>query len=106
MEVYEPAAGYYLTRPAEQISVAEIIEAFDEPHVLLDRPLNAASLEPEAIGNLHGTDLLWEALKTCILLFLSEISLVDIASDSEFRFVENDDGDVEFRHDAPSMTIH
>lgn len=106
MEAYGPAAGYYLTRPAEQISVAEIIEALDEPRILLDRPLNAVSLEPEGIGNLHGTDLLWEALKTSILLFLSGISLADIASDTEFRFVEDDDGGVEFQHDAPSMTVH
>lgn len=106
MEACEPAAGYYLARPAEQITVAEIIGALDEPRLLQDRPLNAASLKPEGIGNLHGTDLLWEALKTSILLFLSGISLAEIASDSEWRFVEDDDADVEIRHHAPSMTIH
>ena len=106
VEAYKPAAGYYLTRPAEQISVAEIIEALDEPRVMMDRPLNAASLEPEIIGNLHGTDLLWEALRACILRFLSGFSLADIASDTEFRFVEDDDEDIESRDHAPSMTIH
>ncbi len=106
VEAYKPVAGYYLTRPAEQISVAEIIEALDEPRLMRDRPLNAASLEPEIIGNLHGTDLLWEALRACILRFLSGFSLADIAYGFEFRFVEDDDGDVESRDDAPSMTIH
>ena len=92
--------GYHLTKPADRITVAEIIKAFDEPRVLSRRPLNAITLEPETIENLHGTDLLWEALKKRILLLLSGVSLADIAigtvhsfagdeTDSSSAFVAN-----------------
>ncbi len=74
-----PGGGYHLSKPAERITVAEIFKAFDQPRVLNRRPLNAITLEPETIENLHGTDLLWEALKGRILLFLSGVSLADIA---------------------------
>ncbi len=71
--------GYHLNKPADMITVAEIFKALDEPRVLRRRPLNAITLEPETIENLHGTDLLWEALNNRILLFLSGVSLADIA---------------------------
>ncbi len=51
--------GYQLSKPAERITVAEIFKALDEPRVLIGPPLNAITLEPETIENLHGTDLLW-----------------------------------------------
>ena len=55
-----PGGGYYLSRPAHRITVAEIFLAFDEPRGLLNRSLSAVTLEPDAIQDLHGTDLLWE----------------------------------------------
>jgi len=60
----------------------KVFQAFDEPHGPLVRPLNAVTLEPEAIQKLHGTDLLCESLKSHILLFLDQISLADIAQES------------------------
>ena len=74
--------GYYLARPAHRITVAEIFQAFDEPHDLPNRPLNAVTFKADRIQNRHGTDLLWESLKSHIVLFLDQISLADIALES------------------------
>jgi Rrf2 family iron-sulfur cluster assembly transcriptional regulator len=85
-----PGGGYHLNKPADQITVAEIFEAFDEPRVLSRRPLNAITLEPETIENLHSTDLLWEVLKGRILLFLSGVSLTDIATETAGPFADDE----------------
>lgn len=77
-----PGNGYYLARPAYRITVADVFRAFDEPHDVPSRPINGVTLEPLEIQDLHGTDLLWEAFKRHILLFLNEISLADITPDS------------------------
>ena len=82
--------GYQLSKPAERITVAEIFKAFDEPRLLSRRPLNAITLEPEPLENLHGTDLLWEALKSRILLFLSGVSLTDIATETAHPFTDDE----------------
>ncbi len=71
------------------MTVAEILEAFDEPRVLNRRPLNAMTLEPETIENLHGTDLLWETLKSGILLSLRRVSLADIAINTAHSFADD-----------------
>jgi DNA-binding IscR family transcriptional regulator len=71
------------------ITVAEIFMAFDEPHVLNRRPLNAITLEPETIENLHGTDLLWEGLKSHVLRLLSSVSLADIATETADWFTDD-----------------
>ena len=81
--------GYHLNKPAEMITVAEIFEAFDEPRVLRRRPLNAISLEPEPLENLHGTDLLWAVLNSRILLFLSGVSLTDLATETTHPFADD-----------------
>jgi len=75
----EPGGGYVLARPADRISVAEIFEAIDAPTHFPSRPNNADTLEDEAIRDLQGTDLLWEALKSYVLLFLNGVSLADLA---------------------------
>ncbi len=87
-----PGGGYNLNKPADMITVAEILEAFDEPRVLSRRPRNAITLDPETLENLHATDLLWEALKKRILLYLSGVSLADIATESGHSFA-NDETD-------------
>lgn len=66
-----PGGGYILARPAHRITVAEVFQAVDEPSDFANRPLNADTLEADDIDDLHGTDLLWEALKSYILLFLT-----------------------------------
>ncbi len=85
-----PAGGYHLNQPADMITVAEIFKAFDEPHVLNRRPLNAITLEPETIENLHGSDLLWDRLKSHVLRLLSGVSLADIARETAHPFADDE----------------
>ena len=77
-----PGGGYVLARPADRITVAEIFEAVDAPSDFASRPLNADSPEHEDIHDLHGTDLLWVALKSYVLLFLNGVSLADLAPET------------------------
>jgi Rrf2 family protein len=78
-----PGGGYYLIRPADRITVADVFRVFDEPRTLDGRVFPPASLD--AVGNCRGfgTDLLWKALSSYILLFLEGISLADIAPDTD-----------------------
>ncbi len=99
--------GYHLSKPAERITVAEIFKAFDQPRVLNRRPLNAITLEPETIENLHGTDLLWEGLKSHVLLLLSGVSLADIATGTAHLFADDEtDGSAAFQASMQSTTRH
>jgi DNA-binding IscR family transcriptional regulator len=70
--------SYYLNRPAHRITVAEVFRAFGEPHNLDNRPLALRDLSDLEVNELGGTDLLWEALNSYILLFLEGVSLADI----------------------------
>lgn len=102
-----PGGGYHLNKPADMITVADIFKAFDEPHVQSRRPLNAISLEPETLENLHGTDLLWEVLKSHILLFLSGISLTDIPIETALPFADDEtDSSLAFRASMLSTARH
>ncbi len=99
--------GYHLNKPADMITVAEIFKAFDEPRVLSRRPLNAITLEPEPLENLHGTDLLWEVLKSRILLFLSGVSLTDIVTETAHPFADEEtDGSPAFGTSMQSTARH
>ena len=99
--------GYHLIKPADMITVAKIFKAFDEPRVLSRRPLNAITLEPETLENFHGTDLLWEVLKSRILLFLSGVSLADIATDTAHPFADDEtDGSLAFGASMQSTARH
>ena len=102
-----PGGGYHLNKPADTITVAEIFEPFDEPRVLSRRPRNAMALEPETLENLHATDPLWEALKKRILLFLSGVSLADIATESAHSFADGEsDGSPAFQTSMQSTNRH
>ncbi len=102
-----PGGGYHLNKPADMITVAEIFKAFDEPRVLRRRPLNALSLEPETLENPHGTDLLWEVLNSRILLFLSGVSLADIATETAHPFADDEtDSSPAFEASMPSTARH
>ncbi len=102
-----PGGGYHLSKPADRMTVAEIFKAFDEPRVLNRRPLNAITLEPETIANLHGTDLLWEGLKSNILLLLSSVSLADIAIEPAHSFAADEtDSSPAFQAGMQSTTRH
>lgn len=63
-----PGGGYYLTRPANRIAVAEVV-----------RVLDAADGWGRQVAAPSGTDLLWEGLRRHVLLFLDGVSLADIA---------------------------
>lgn len=67
--------GYVLSRPADRITIAEIFRAFDEPR--------GAGAVPSAKGDgtdMSNTEALWDSLRTTVLLFLSGISLADVAA--------------------------
>jgi Rrf2 family protein len=78
-----PGGGYYLTRPADRITVADVVRVFDEPRTLDGRAFAPQALTQSEIAELFGTDLLWKALISYILLFLEGISLADIAPDTD-----------------------
>jgi Rrf2 family iron-sulfur cluster assembly transcriptional regulator len=101
-----PGGGYTLARPAHRITVAEVFRAFDEPRGLPARPLNAVTLEPETIQNIHGTDLLWELLKSHILLFLDQISLADIAQQSTGELASDEAEPVAMEPHMQSTSMH
>ena len=63
--------------------MADVFGVFDEPRTLDGRVFAPASLD--AVGNCRGfgTDLLWKALNSYIMLFLEGISLADIAPDTD-----------------------
>ncbi len=71
--------GYYLNKPAHRITMAEVFRALGEPRTLDNRPFALQRLRDSEIDELGGTDLLWEALNSYILLFLEGVSLADIA---------------------------
>ena len=58
--------------------MAEVIRAFGEPHNLDHRPLALRGLSDLEFNELGGTDPLWEALNSYILLFLEGVSRADI----------------------------
>lgn len=99
--------GYILARPAEQITVAEIFRAVDAPSDFASRPLNAETLEDEDVHELHGTDLLWVAMKSCVLLFLNGISLADLAPETVNPIGDvSDDNDWMYPVDMGSTARH
>ena len=81
-----PHGGYYLKRPAHRITVAEVFRAFGELDTLDDRPGGPQNLSESEIDELGGTNLLWEALNSYILLFLEGVSLADIAAATNNEF--------------------
>ena len=87
-----PGGGYILARPAHRITVAEVFQAVDAPSDFAYRPLNADTLEVEDIHDLHGTDLIWEALKSYVLLFLNGVSLADVAPEAS-ELISDDTND-------------
>jgi Rrf2 family iron-sulfur cluster assembly transcriptional regulator len=78
-----PGGGYSLNRPAQDISVAEVIAAVDE---IID------STRCSGAGNCHDgqqclTHDLWDDLSEQIHAFLGEISLRDLLDEEGIRAV-------------------
>ena len=87
-----PGGGYALARPAHRITIAEIFQAFDAPFNSTPYPLDTEALEADEFHDLHGADLLWEALKNYVLSFLSGVSLADLTSEAA-EMLNRDAGD-------------
>ena len=72
-----PGGGYRLSRPAQAIAVAEIVEAVDEP-------IRATRCDEGAPGCVAGqrclTHDLWSELGEQIRLFLTHVSLADVVA--------------------------
>lgn len=75
-----PGGGYSLARPADRIMIAEVFQTFDAPSSLTSYPSDAKPSKAEEAHDLHGADLLWEALRSYVLSFLSDVSLADVVS--------------------------
>ncbi len=73
-----PGGGYILAKPVDRITIAEVFAAVEAPsdhanYLHLGDTGSAAD-----IHDLHGTPLLWEALRGHVLLLLSGVSLADL----------------------------
>jgi Rrf2 family transcriptional regulator, iron-sulfur cluster assembly transcription factor len=71
--------GYFLSRRADQVSVADVFQALDEPGRPCGWLFTPPSVAESRIDTLRGTELLWESLRSYIFLFLSGVSVADIA---------------------------
>ena len=75
-----PGGGYRLARPAEEISIAEVMAAVDER-------LNAMGCDTKPGQGCGGskagclTHNLWEQLSAHVHVFLSRVSLADVVAD-------------------------
>ncbi len=72
-----PGGGYRLARPAEEIAIAEIIRAVDEPLEITACGNRPEGCRPDGRCNAH---LLWSALGELIEGFLASVSLADVAA--------------------------
>ena len=75
----QPIAGYSLAVPAGRISIVDIFEALGDKA----NAAPSAALTDDDISSLSGTDLLWPAVRGCLMLFLHDISLADILEDED-----------------------
>jgi len=76
-----PGGGYLLGRPAEGISVAEVVQAVEEtgrPLTAANAPAANALAESTAIDPRGLTQVLWDGLGNQIRAYLTGISLADV----------------------------
>lgn len=67
-----PGGGYRLTRPAAAISVAEVVEAVEDTIAAAPDSAEGEAMPPDQRD-------LWQALAEQVRLFLSAVSLQDVA---------------------------
>lgn len=77
--------GYVLSRPADQITIAEIFEAFDEPRGTAAVAHSHAASGTSDPGELPNTEALWDSLRSTVLLFLGDVSLAEVASGTAYE---------------------
>jgi len=74
--------GYLLGRPAEEISLADIIKAVEVEKVTAQEPG-----DPEMPTRLEMANLLWESLDELMFDFLGEITLAQVVE--EYNYILN-----------------
>jgi Rrf2 family protein len=89
--------GYRLARPAEEITLAEIVRASEEGLDLLDC-LSSTSFCARIEG--CPSRKIWGGLQDAMVEYLRGITLADVASDTNDTFFEI------FDEDAPRMCNH
>jgi Rrf2 family protein len=70
--------GYWLARPADQITIAEVIRAVDGP---LASVRGEGPEEVRYEGTAAPLQRVWVALRTAILAILETVTLADVAAD-------------------------
>jgi Rrf2 family iron-sulfur cluster assembly transcriptional regulator len=99
--------GYFLSRRADRVSVADVFQALDEPGRSCDWLFTPPSVPESRIDALRGTELLWESLRSYIFLFLSGVSVADIAPVDEGALpVESKGNPRSFRGRRPRAALH
>lgn len=73
-----PGGGYYLSEPADEIRVADIVAATEHSKNILQLRRMAAPNRHSLLGP-SPTEQLWETLDGCIHKALAGISLADLA---------------------------
>jgi len=76
--------GYWLARPAAEITVADVIRAVEGP---LADVRGQAPEELDYVGPAQPLERVWMATRASLRLVLEEVSLADIATDSLPRSV-------------------
>lgn len=77
-----PGGGYILNKPSNEISIANIVEAVEEP-IKMVRCNNQPNIGCMPNGKRCVTHDLWDGLSTQIFLYLNSISLHDISSNAK-----------------------
>lgn len=99
--------GYFLSRHPNSITIAEVFQALDDPSKPCGWLFKPSATPASRINALQGTELLWESLRSYIFLFLSGISLADVAPTDDggrlSRPVES--SSTAHRHQSP-VTLH
>lgn len=102
-----PSGGYYLARPADRITVAEIFRVFDEQDASQTQPEHYLTLPDPEITALCGAGPLWEALGSYIALFLEGVSLAAIVLETNGDIRANVANDMlTFRRSQDGPTRH
>lgn len=75
-----PGGGYYLNARTDNISIADIVTAFEEPKHPV-RPHRMAKSNREPLTEPSRVALLWKALDSHIYTVLASVSLADVVPD-------------------------
>ena len=83
-----PGGGYYLNRPAHEISIADIVAVFGNPSPIVPTRRRVPGAAKDT-SEWHRTESLWEALNSNTLAFLDSVSLADVAPEQRDTSTSN-----------------